>query len=495
MKYLNRNLSAFLIFFCAALLISYAFLSFYVKRKIKNRLAYIHGKASAIQVDLLSRDVHFQDLELSPTESIPCTLTIKTLQVNHINLYQLLIHEKIIIDEIDVNYGQIVYDRAFRKEKSDSSNTNMNITVNSISFTDTRVEIRKDTTVQFSAIFNFNIWNASIQTDSLHKLHYALAGISITADSININRTSGMYVIAIQRFHFNSDDQKIEVDSGLLIPNYSKFDFAHVKGEQTGRINLSIPRVTVEGIKLQEIINDTIFTASKAEITAFDLYSFKDKRVPFLRTKNIPLPIESFRQLPYLVQVDSVVIKDSRITIEEFPEDGIGSGTVVFEDINAAISRFSNRNDTLTTQALLKATGALMGVGKIDVTFSFPLDGSPIYTSTGSIMRMPLEKLNPVLENLVRLKVTSGQLNSLKFNFDYTDLRSTGTLEINYENLRMEGLNKKNESTNELKTLLISAVIKKDKDQSLSRLDRTGSIHIDRERKRKIFKVWWNSIL
>ena len=87
-------------------------------------------------------------------------------------------------------------------------------------------------------------------------------------------------------------------------------------------------------------------------------------------------------------------------------------------------------------------------------------------------------------------------LNKLKFDFQYTDLRSAGTLEIDYEDLRITSLKKKNDDTNEIKTLFINAFVKNDKTRlSLSKLKRTGNIDIERDRKRYIFNVWLKSIL
>jgi hypothetical protein len=207
------------------------------------------------------------------------------------------------------------------------------------------------------------------------------------------------------------------------------------------------------------------------------------------------MPMESFIKFPYKVKIDSVVIANSMVAVEEIQEKGTESSVITFEDINATLTGFNNRvQEKNHDHALLNATGMLMGTGKINAVFLLPLDGRSVYNAKGSLSKMNFTRLNPALEPLASIRIESGYLNKLTFNFNYTDYVSKGVLEIDYQDLKLTALGKNNHSTNEIKTLLLNAIVKNDRNKSLASANRTGEIEIERDRKRFIFNVWWKSI-
>ena len=101
-----------------------------------------------------------------------------------------------------------------------------------------------------------------------------------------------------------------------------------------------------------------------------------------------------------------------------------------------------------------------------------------------------------MLENVAFMSVTSGRLNQLAFNFDYTDLKSNGTVLINYEDLKINSLTKeKDPEKNEIMTFIVNTFLKKNKDEDLDKERRMGTIDFERDRRRAIFHYWWHSVL
>ena len=104
---------------------------------------------------------------------------------------------------------------------------------------------------------------------------------------------------------------------------------------------------------------------------------------------------------------------------------------------------------------------------------------------------MSLHHLNPVLENLAFIRIESGRLNALNFDFDYNDKASKGSLTINYQDLKITGLKKeKSKDESDMKTFLINTIVKNDKDKNMPIDKRTGTIEFERDRKRQIFNFW-----
>jgi hypothetical protein len=217
--------------------------------------------------------------------------------------------------------------------------------------------------------------------------------------------------------------------------------------------------------------------------------------MPFKETQHKPLPVAALKKLSFSVEVDTIKIKDSKITYEEFPEDGFQSGKIPFENLNATISNVNSRGYyNKSKYAKLEASAKLMGRGLIEASFLLPLEEDQPYNAKGKITNMSLHHLNPVLENLAFVSIEEGKLNALNFNFDYNDKVSNGTLIINYENLKMKGLKKQKETIeNELKTFLLNTFLKSDKDKTVPTAKRTGEISFERDTKRQVFNFWWKS--
>ena len=472
----------------------------YIEEKIQEKINEQNIKVSSVEVNLISGSVEIKKLEweiFEDTLKSPFhSFKINTLNIQGINLYELLVNNKILIKEIVLDSGKIKYNTKLTRNKLEIFPKKYSeLKCTSIALNHIETKIMTDTVEALSTLLHLNITDASVKVDSTNTIHYSIKQSDGFAESINFSRNEGMYGSTIKKISFNTALEEITIDSILLIPNFSKFKFARYLGEQTSRLNISFPKLIIEGVAFKNLL-DSVLIIRKIRIPSFDLYSFKDKRLPFLNTENVPLPMESFLGLPWKVKIDSILIANSRITIEEYPEKGDELTLVTFTGVNALFTGLNNRisKDDLPT-ALLQANGNLMGSARINAVFQFPLDGSPTYTAKGEILKFSLTELNPVFVPIANIRIESGFLNSLSFDFAYTDLRSKGTLDIDYENLRLLVLNKGDMQTHKLKTLLINLVLKKNRDQSGLNAKAVGVIDIERDRNRYIFNVWWKSVL
>jgi hypothetical protein len=474
--------------------------SMYVKYKVKEAIFSLQGKISSIDVNLMRRSIRVSDLAWSSGPGSvnlnPHSLQLRSVTASGINLYELLFNKTLRVNQVIIDSGVVAYSQNEKQSDHKIKKSAYYLFVfESISLNKIQTRIKTDTVTSFAALLSGNVTDVRIKIDSLNKLTYSVATTDATLEHLIISRKEGLYGGTIRRVVINTRAQKISIDSALLIPNYGKYEFAHQVGEQAARMSLTIPQLTIGGLKFDQL-QDSAFSASKIVVKSAELLSFKDKRVPFLRKKNIPLPMEPFLRLPFLINIDSILVQDSRISVEEFPEDGNTTGTVTFEKIEATLLHLNNRiGEPDVKTARLNATALLMGSGSIEASFDFPLDGSPLYTARGSIQQMPFQKLNPVLGPLAHLRVESGHLNKLAFQFKYNEYSSNGSLTIDYVNLQLMSLDRNHRATDGFKTFLMNALVRKDQGRSRSSVMETSVIDIERDRKRYIFHVWLRSIL
>ena len=472
-------------------------LSRYAERKIHQHITAQRAEVSSVRINPLQRSVQIKNFVWSSAtdgDSIPPHfLKFNTLTLRGVNIFKLLQRNTIHLSEMVLDTGYVQYNIELEHPlvKAITSTFTL-LKCDAISLNHITAEIKTDTIVTFSTLLSIHGTGAAIEIDSIKKLHYSIQQMDGIARQMNFSRHEGMYGGSIKRFWFSSEQQKIIIDSVLLIPNFSKYKFAQFLGEQAGRVSISIPKVTVEGVAFDQLI-DSAFVASTLVIESFDLFSFKDKRVPFLNKEVIPLPMESFIKLPWEVKIDTIQIKDSRITIEEFPAKGNEVTSITLNAVYATLTGLHNRSQEKYAQMNVQAL--FMGNGSATGIFQFPLDGASPYTARGEVSKFELEKLNPVFIPVANIRIASGFLNSLTFDFSYTELHSNGKLDIDYEGLRLLGLNKNNAATNEFKTFFINMLVRKNRDQTGSSAKAAGIIDIDRNRQRLIFNMWWKSIL
>jgi hypothetical protein len=177
------------------------------------------------------------------------------------------------------------------------------------------------------------------------------------------------------------------------------------------------------------------------------------------------------------------------VVYEHFSEEAFEPGVLRFRQLNAMFLNVYNRayNNTRPVTTLY-ATSAIMG-GKIQAQFSLPLQPGVPYEARGKITKLPLTELNPMLENAAFVSIESGVLNALDFRFNYNNDLSTGEVSIDYEGLKVKGLKKDKEgSENQVKSLVVNTALRNNN-------SKTGAINNERDKRRFIFHYWATSLM
>lgn len=475
------------------------FFAIYLEKKIEEKISSQNGHVSTVHVNLFARSIHLHNVRWSSaadsSQRYPDYVTLKNVKIQGIALVPLLINQHLVIRHLVLDSGHVSLNTRNRQTSGTSEPALRFLRVNNVSVRSVQIRVQDDSLTTFSGHLHGDVSRLILEKDSIHAPRYSVKAAAIVVDTFQYTPTGGEYTTSIQHISINTKNRQIIVDSLLLIPLFGKYEFAKRLGEQRARLNVSVPKVVVNGWEWEKLVEKSVM-ATSLHIDRFDLYSFKDKRLPFLRTSVVPLPMESFVKLGWPIKIDSVVINNSTVTIETFPETGKASGILSLNQLNAIFTGLNNRWKTGdASNAVLQASALLMNTGTIKAQFHFPQDGSSVYTAKGSISSIELTKLNDVLGNMANLRITSGYLQDLSFNFRYTDFESKGSLDMAYKDLHILGLDKNKATTNELKTLLIRVFTPRDKSKSVPLSKAVGSIDIQRNRQKYVFNIWWKSIL
>jgi hypothetical protein len=486
-------------------------LSHVLKAKVIAALEEKNGSLEDLDLNLFQRAVTVQGATWTAVDSIkiPNHIAVRRVRVSGIHVLAWLLHKEIIVDRIDLADGEATYS-VVKKVKKDSVNRSgsssthqdtahaaspfKTIAVREVVLKNIKANIHIDSVQTLSGVVNFSIQEVQLDSTLPQKILSALKIKSFQADFTSVQVSSKLYTTKISSIHLNSAEGMLLLDSISLTPNYGRYAFARKVGKQTDRFTLRIPKIAVAGLTFNPLNDSTVI--SSIHINSARLHVFRDKRFPFIKHQTVPLPVAMIRKLPFALQIDSVKISDARIVYEEFPEKGFHTGQVEFDDLNATLTHLNNRDSSAEGKATLVASTKLMGKGLITSTFLLPYGKHQSYRAEGHIRHLPLPSLNRAMENMAFVNIESGDLNDLYFNFYYNDDHSKGSILVNYDNLKINGLTKEKQShASEFKTWLINLFIKNDKDRTVSEAKRLGVIDFERDKHKAIFNLWWKSLL
>lgn len=485
-------------------------LSRVVKAKVMAALKEKNGTLEDLHLNLFQRAVTLQGVAWTATSpdttKIPNHIAVKRLRVSGIHLLAWLLHKNIAVDKIELIEGEAVYSVVWNVKK-DSANHSApdsskvapvlpfkTLSVDEVVLKNVKVNLHLDSLQTASGDINFTLNGVQFDPTQPQNDLSAIKIKSIQASFTSVQLSSKLYITKVSSVQLNSATGELVLDSISLTPKYGRYAFARKVGRQTDRFTLRIPKIAVAGLMFNPISDSTV--VSSIHITSARLHAFRDKRFPFIKHHNVPLPVAMIRKFPFALQVDSVKITDAKIVYEEFPEKGFHTGQVEFDDLNATLTHLNNRDSSEQGKATLIASAKLMGKGLITSTFTLPYGKQQSYRAEGHIRNLPLPALNRALENMAFVNIESGRLNDLYFNFNYDDIHSHGSIVVNYENLKISGFTKEKDShASGFKSWIINLFIKNDKDKTMSRAKRSGIIDFERDRRKAIFNLWWKSLL
>jgi Domain of Unknown Function (DUF748) len=501
----QRVLSAALITIISAailLALAGAVLSMVLARKVEARLLSVNAKIGSLRINLFTRGVRITDFEWTPQSdsvidpdsvtSKPHHISVKDIHASGINFISLLRNREIKIKNLRIDEGIVYINNQFKAKEKEQKQVQDTIPLSSINidrFTISNIDftLGNDSLDEYHA--GVGIILHQVTLDSVKNFRdpsaYRMRNIEATVQNVNIQTAGSLYNFTIEKISFDKELKKLRIDSLILQPLLDKTEFAKkVKSQQT-RTEASISTIAAEGVNMAVHMQDTSIMITSVLISNPTVWAYKDKRYPFTRTENFPLPMEMFRAMHIGIEVDSIRIEDGTVTYEEFPEDGFKTGRITFDGLEATMSSLNNREfKNMSGYSTLKANAKIMKTGEINATFKLPLQADNKYQAEGTIKNLPLAELNPILKNVAFVEISSGQLNRLGFSFSYDDVGSTGKVNFDYQDLKILSLKKERGShVAGFKTLVVNTAMKDD--QVI-----TGDISVARNQKKAVFNLW-----
>ncbi|MDR8390105.1 DUF748 domain-containing protein [Aliifodinibius sp. S!AR15-10] len=466
-----------------------------------------------LQLSLWGQDLTVSDLEIFPTSTGMDSAhiapsRIKTIAVKDIGLISYFWGDTLSIGEIVIHQPDLILKGRVRRTTEDDtlspgSKTGKKIPavkIGSIQVVNgsARILHPSDSTEE-AAIdhLDVQVQGVTIDPSTVAQLPFLrFDSIDGEVTGFHTQTPGNFYDISLRKFSISSSDSTAALDSLVVTPRHPKYKFAQQYGFEIDRIDLAIPQIRLHGLQSNQLLHNR-FEATYLELKNAEMEVFHDKHMPASPKKRRPLLHEALARLPFTVELDSVSVEGSQITYTEHRPRVPEPGSVIFGDLNAKIYNLSN--DSLISanekSIILEAHSAIMNSAPLSVRATFPMHNTDMHSLEGSLGEMSMQQLNPVLEPLGFVSITSGQIHSMEFKMDLTTEAANGRLLLNYSGLKIEVLKPEQVDKGGDKELLSMLVNIKVKSENRSQPLREGEISFKRDPQKSIFNYWWKSLL
>jgi hypothetical protein len=305
----------------------------------------------------------------------------------------------------------------------------------------------------------------------------------LLAEEMRYNIPGAEQVIHIRNLELDSKKRELRADTLRILPAIDKLEIGRIKGHQVDCVEASSEDLLISGLDVMALLKHRL-TADEISIRESRAYVFRDRRLP-LEEGEKPMPVQFLKSLPVLVRVQQVKIGSTSFTYEEYPKKGGRTGTLKIVRLKGTISPLINHPEAGDPAYItMKMQGSLMGSGLVAATTKMPFHAGDAYEVEGAFHELDVTTLNNPAENLGRIHLESGMLNSLAFWFRMNDEKATGKIVGEYHDLVVDKLreNSDEKKVDKVKSFFLKKfIIPKDKDRSLPEKKRTGKVDYKRD--------------
>jgi hypothetical protein len=422
-------------------------------------------------------------------------ITISALRMTGFDVMKLLDEKILVAKTLTVDKGKVVVDKNGRSK------------IPTLPFDLKKIEIDNVEGKDLSVAYK----------DKLNECHFTADIVLNKADvdpSFDINKTKfGSVHGNVRVFHYSgnnyndvelksinisSSKELIQITGINIKPRIGKYEFGKKLGHQADWMQAYISKVDVIRPDFDNLLRQKLF-ADKINISESNIYIFRDRRLPRPQ-KNIPLPVDIIKEFSLDVRVKTFELAPSVVEYEEYPKSGYGkTGILRIEKINLRLSPLiTDPTPSDPAYMMMDVEGSIMGSGTTHSVIGMPLQKNKPYYVKGAIERLELTKLNSSSENLGKIRIKSGFLDFLSFDFTMTEQRSTGKIIGAYHHLIIQQLKKHTTEKNVAdfaSFALRHAIIPLNKDASLPERKRTGEVDYQRDPTRMVSYYLLQSLL
>lgn len=315
--------------------------------------------------------------------------------------------------------------------------------------------------------------------------------------------SDGFYKAKFDDLRINTREQNVLFTKVVFEPKMSKQAFYRSKKQNVTMVALRFDTLRFEQLDFQRLIEDQQTIALKVQIKNGKLDLSSDKRYSKYPVSKIgQSPHQKLMQATKLLRIDTLLVDNISVTYREFSSKYHREGSISFDHAQGMLTNITNDTTTLKEDKFMRAdlSSKIMGAGRLRAKFGFDmLSSDGFHTYQGTLSAMNATAFNRILRPLLNVEIASGNIHKVAFNMEGNDYRNWGELRFDYDDLKINLLNKPEKGvetkSKKLASFLVNEIIINNSNPQSEGQYIIGKVDYTRVKEHTFFKTMWQSLL
>ncbi|MFC3200045.1 hypothetical protein ACFOET_20665 [Parapedobacter deserti] len=332
------------------------------------------------------------------------------------------------------------------------------------------------------------------------RLYYA-KNMEVDARNVSYTRGDSLYRLRLKALKMSMAQRELlirDLQYGLTV---SKAAFYRQVGLAEDIADVNIESVRLEAIDAAQWTAQGLLAAGALHIDSGAISIYKDKLQPNPPENKIgKSPHQQLMSWEQRIRIDSVRLGALDIRFTEVSDQTGKAGSVTFEQTEAMIRNVTNDTVGLRHNRFLTfdARSKVMGAGDLSVSFRFDLlDSLGGHTYEAELGPMNGNAFNRMLTPHLNVEVEHADIQSMRLEMKADDRRTEGTLQFDYQGLKVNLLEGSGRNAGERKSVVsffANRFLLNDSNPDANGVYHTGTVYISRPETFSFFKMIWRSI-
>jgi len=311
-----------------------------------------------------------------------------------------------------------------------------------------------------------------------------------------------MYTMKVDTITGSAIGRTVHIRGFKMIPMYPEIQFSKMLKTQKDRYDLAFDQIDFKGVNFYRLNIRGILQAKSLRIKNANAKVFMNREMPPGHgDKSQNFPHMALKRLPVESTIDTLQLRGVNVAYTEYNPISQEKGTVHIDRLNGNIYNVTNDSTSLSKNkyAVADLDAYLIRAAQLHIRINFNLLATnAAFTFKGHIGKMDMVKLNPLSKALGLVKIQSGQVQQIDFDVKASDKGSRGTMQMYYNNLKIELLKEGEDGQPAKKKGLLSflanTLIIKDENPSKGKPVRSADIVFERPPGASFFNLLWKSV-
>lgn len=463
----------------------------------------------SVDVNIQNSNDHPSEKEKNFGQLIPIKLDIGKIQIDNsrfrirnklnadkINLQIEKIHNsiggKLTVESIKIDHPEITTFSGkpnSQKKKSTSSIFTDIIQVKKIEINKGQYKLNKLPNKQNLLTvkdFNFQLDEIEMNPQTFYEqIPIIYKSIRLSAASLDYNPSS-VYSLKSKDLSFDNGDFKL--NQFEMKPKVSRKEFVRSLKSEKDLYTITAKSIGIQKMDFGFQGKDMYFKIPDMNLETVHANIYRSK-IPPDNTKKKLMYNKLLRELPFILEVKNIALKNSQVEYEEETQESTGAGKLTFSNFNAEISNvYSGYKKSSVPDVKADITTHFMKDSKLTAIWTFnPMNRSEKFNIKGSIFNFDAKKMTPFVKPYLHV-TAEGNMREVRFNFTGNDINATGDFGVKYDDLKVTLYDKDTGKVRKVLSTLGNFLVKSNtKDQYKEERIET----VERKQDRSFFNFFW----